>query len=373
MLQHKMTSRVCSPVQLNTESFERESLERESVERKSVDGESVDGESVDGESVDSLLSERRECKPLLIFRIFMQNGGIVFRFRREDDFFGNDWFCDDIYLQIKVFEIVMKNRGHLVEELFLESEVREHIDSLLRLPEKTEPAEFVMPPFQNLLEFMEDGGIMWAFHLLTCSWFTRSLDLQIKVFRLVMQKRGHLLDSDFANSRAFEKKIDSILLPERYENLLQFMENGGIQNAFDLFTCPWFTDSEDLQRKVFRLVMKNLGHLLNTDFEHFDDFEKHINSLLLLQPIEAEHVKVTLSYFENLCRFMENGRIRAGDYLLTCPFFTNSPILQEKIFRLVMNNRGEFLNTVSADFEKHIDGLLSDLLRNTSMVFFQIY
>ena len=217
MLQHKMTSRVCSPVQLNTESFERESLERESVERKSAN------------------RETRVKKPLVIFRNFMERGGIMFPYNRRRgepyDFFWHDWFCVDRDLLIKVFEIVMKNLGHLVEELFLESEVREHIDSLLLLPEKTEPDEYSMPPFQNLLEFMKDGGIMCAHYLLTCSWFTRSLDLQIKVFRLVMQKRGHLLDTDFANSRDFEKKIDSILLPKHYENLL-FMENSRIENAF---------------------------------------------------------------------------------------------------------------------------------------------
>ena len=223
-----------------------------------------------------------------------------------------------------------------------------------------ESVKVTLSPLENLRQFMENGGICEAEYLLTRPWFTSSSDLQRKVFRVVMKNRGHLLNT---LSGDFEEHIDDLLCfdsissakvaPTYLENLYQFMENGGIYAVDYLLTRPWFTDSEDLQQKVFRVVMQNRGHLLNTVS---GDFEEHIDSLLFSEEIES--IKVTLSPFENLRQFMENGGIWEAEYLLTRPWFTSSSDLQLLVVRLVMQNRGHLLNTISGDFEKHIKSLL---------------
>lgn len=61
------------------------------------------------------------------------------------------------------------------------------------------------------------------------------------------------------------------------ENFYQFMVNGGIYNAQHLIACKWFCHNANLQEKVFRVIIKNKGHLVNV---FMCNFEKHINSIL---------------------------------------------------------------------------------------------
>ncbi len=61
------------------------------------------------------------------------------------------------------------------------------------------------------------------------------------------------------------------------DNLFSFMENGGIENVEYLFTRGWFCRSPELHEKIFKLVMKGRGHLLDVTN---GDFDEHLDSLL---------------------------------------------------------------------------------------------
>jgi hypothetical protein len=62
------------------------------------------------------------------------------------------------------------------------------------------------------------------------------------------------------------------------DNLFSFMENGGIKNVEYLFTRGWFCRSPELHEKIFKLVMKGRGHLLDVTN---GDFDEHLDSLLI--------------------------------------------------------------------------------------------
>ena len=84
-----------------------------------------------------------------------------------------------------------------------QSEQMEETDS------ESESEAILLSPLSNLFEFMKSGGIRDVEYLFTRSWFCHDLSLQQKVFKLVMQNRGHLL---YTVSGDFEEHLDSILL-----------------------------------------------------------------------------------------------------------------------------------------------------------------
>ena len=55
------------------------------------------------------------------------------------------------------------------------------------------------------------------------------------------------------------------------------MKNNDVINADYLATRTWFCYNNNLQDKIFHVIMKDRGHLI--DVVH-GDFEEHINSLL---------------------------------------------------------------------------------------------
>ena len=93
--------------------------------------------------------------------------------------------------------------------------------------------------------------------------------------------------------------------------------------------------------------------LLNGPIESMDE---SIESAESVSDLESEYEKLTPR--ENLYRFMKNGGIDFADYLFERSWFVYSPTLQQKVFRLIMQNRGNLLDVMAGDFEEHIDSLL---------------
>ena len=83
-------------------------------------------------------------------------------------------------------------------------------------------------------------------------------------------------------------------------------------------------------------------------------------SSVYLQRIHTSDVppSIKITPLENLFRFMKNGGIDFPEYLFERSWFIHSPKLQEKVFRLIMQNRGHLLKVMAGDFEEHIDSLL---------------
>lgn len=158
---------------------------------------------------------------------------------------------------------------------------------------------------------------------------------------------------------------------------LQRIHTSDVPNVDDILAFPSMKDEENL-KKLYLLCANGTDKYLHFDKNEYvflqnleNMYSLSVSSYFLgdpqpiepMEPIddsesayESESEKITP--LENLYRFMKSGGIDFADYLFERSWFIHNHKLQEKVFRLIMQDRAHLLDVMAGDFEEHIDSLL---------------